>query len=129
MRNMIQTSALTRRFGHLTAVDALNLAVGEGEMFGLLGPNGAGKTTLIRMLATLLPVTSGEANVAGFDVRRQAALVRAEIGYVPQLVSGDGTLTGYENLLVFAKLYGVPRRERKAPWMAESLRRRPSPDL
>ena len=111
---MIETSALTRRFGGLTAVDGLDLSVGAGEVFGLLGPNGAGKTTVIKMLTTLLPPTSGEARVAGLDVRRRAARVRREIGYVPQLVSVDGTLTGYENLLIFAKLYAVPRSQRQA---------------
>jgi ABC-2 type transport system ATP-binding protein len=112
--NIIETSALTRRFGDLTAVDRLNLSVAAGEVFGLLGPNGAGKTTVIKMLTTLLPPTSGQAKVAGFDVQRRAARVREEIGYVPQLISVDGTLTGYENLLIFAKLYGVLRRERQA---------------
>jgi ABC-2 type transport system ATP-binding protein len=111
--NMIETSSLTRRFGDLTAVDGLDLSVATGEVFGLLGPNGAGKTTVIKMLTTLLPPTSGQAKVAGFDVQRRAARVREEIGYVPQLVSVDGTLTGYENLLIFAKLYSVPRRERQ----------------
>jgi len=114
LMNVIETLALTRRFGDLTAVDNLNLAVDAGEVFGLLGPNGAGKTTVIKMLTTLLPPTSGQAKVAGFDVQRKASRVRAETGYVPQLVSVDGTLTGYENLLIFAKLYGVPRRERQA---------------
>jgi ABC-2 type transport system ATP-binding protein len=112
--NIIETSSLTRCFGELKAVDSLNLSVAAGEVFGLLGPNGAGKTTLIKMLTTLLPPTSGQAKVVGFDVQRRAARVRAEIGYVPQLVSVDGTLTGYENLLIFAKLYGVPRSERQA---------------
>ena len=112
--NMIETSLLTRRFGDLAAVDRLNLSVAEGEVFGLLGPNGAGKTTVIKMLTTLLPPTSGQATVAGFDVQRRSARVRAAIGYVPQLVSVDGTLTAYENLLIFAKLYGVPRTERRA---------------
>jgi ABC-2 type transport system ATP-binding protein len=111
--NIIETSSLTRRFGDLTAVDRLNLSVDAGEVFGLLGPNGAGKTTVIKMLTTLLPPTSGQAKVAGFDVQRRAARVREEIGYVPQLVSVDGTLTGYENLLIFAKLYGVPRSARQ----------------
>ncbi|HVB34122.1 MAG TPA: ATP-binding cassette domain-containing protein [Patescibacteria group bacterium] len=112
--NIIETSLLTRRFGDLTAVDNLNLSIAAGEVFGLLGPNGAGKTTLVKMLTTLLPPTSGQARVAGFDVRRHAAQVRAEIGYVPQLVSVDGTLTGYENLLIFAKVYSVPRPDRQA---------------
>jgi len=111
---IVETNALTRRFGDLTAVDKVDLGITEGEIFGLLGPNGAGKTTVIKMLTTLLPPTSGKAVVAGFDVERQAARVRAAIGYVPQLISVDGTLTAYENLLIFAKLYGVPRAERRA---------------
>jgi ABC-2 type transport system ATP-binding protein len=111
--SILKTNGLTRRFGDLTAVDGLNLAVAEGEVFGLLGPNGAGKSTVIKMLTTLLPPTAGTAEVAGFDIRRQPARVRAAIGYVPQLISVDGALTGYENLLFFAKLYGVPRRVRR----------------
>jgi ABC-2 type transport system ATP-binding protein len=111
---ILETSGLTRRFGDLTAVDDLNLAVAEGEVFGLLGPNGAGKTTVIKMLTTLLPPTAGTATVAGFDIRQRPAQVRASIGYVPQLVSVDGALTGYENLLFFAKLYGVPRPLRRS---------------
>jgi ABC-2 type transport system ATP-binding protein len=110
---ILETKGLTRRFGDLTAVDNLNLAVAEGEVFGLLGPNGAGKTTVIKMLTTLLPPTAGTATIAGFDIRRQPARVRGTIGYVPQLVSVDGALTGYENLLIFAKLYGVPRSLRR----------------
>jgi ABC-2 type transport system ATP-binding protein len=109
---MLQTDALTRRFGRLTAVDAFTLSVKAGEVFGLLGPNGAGKSTAIKMLTTLLPPTAGAARVAGFDIVRQAAQVRRVIGYVPQLLSADGALTGYENLLVFARLYELPRRER-----------------
>jgi ABC-2 type transport system ATP-binding protein len=112
--NILETTGLTRRFGDLTAVDNLNLTVAEGEVFGLLGPNGAGKTTVIKMLTTLLPLTAGTATIAGFDIRRQPARVRASIGYVPQLVSVDGALTGYENLLFFAKLYGVPRVLRRS---------------
>ena len=114
MQIVIETTALTRRFGDLTAVDKLNLTVEASELFGLLGPNGTGKTTVIEMLTTLLPPTSGEAKVAGFDVRRKAARVRAETGYVPQLVSVDGTLTGYGNLLIFAKLYDIPSAERSS---------------
>src|SRR5918911_1756044 len=110
---ILETQALTRRFGGLTAVDALTVSVGRGEGFGLLGPNGAGKTTVIKMLTTLLPPTSGVARVAGFDVARQAAEVRRRIGYVPQMLSVDGALTGYENLHIFAKLYDIPRAERR----------------
>ena len=109
---MLQTEALTRRFGTLIAVDALTLSIKAGEVFGLLGPNGAGKSTVIKMLTTLLPPTAGSAHVAGFDIVRQAAQVRRVIGYVPQLLSADGALTGYENLLVFARLYELPHRER-----------------
>jgi ABC-2 type transport system ATP-binding protein len=91
-----------------------------GEIFGLLGSNGAGKTTLIKMLTTLLPPSDGTATVAGFDIRREPARVRRAIGYVPQLLSADGNLTGEENLLFAAKLYDVPRREREAR-LAEAL--------
>jgi ABC-2 type transport system ATP-binding protein len=111
---VIETSALTRRFGSLMAVDGLTMSVEPGEIFGLLGPNGAGKTTAIKMLTTLLPPTSGEATVAGFSITRHAAQVRQVIGYVPQMLSADATLTGYENLWVFARLYDIPRAEREA---------------
>jgi ABC-2 type transport system ATP-binding protein len=110
---ILQTRQLTRRFGAVTAVNRLTLSIESGEIFGLLGPNGAGKTTTIKILATLLPPTSGTATVAGYDVSRQAPAVRRVIGYVPQLLSADGALTGYENLLIFAKLYDIPRRERE----------------
>jgi ABC-2 type transport system ATP-binding protein len=109
---MLETCDLTRRFGSLVAVAGLSLEVEAGRIFGLLGSNGAGKTTVIKMLTTLLPPTSGTATVAGFDIARDAARVRRVIGYVPQLISADGNLTGYENLLIFAKLYDIPRRER-----------------
>ena len=82
-------------------------------MFGLVGPNGAGKTTVIKMLTTLLPPTSGEAWVSGYDVVQHAAQVRRVIGYVPQLLSADSSLTGRENLLIFAKLYHIPRTDRE----------------
>src|ERR1041384_3169162 len=110
---ILETQALTRKFDKLTAVDAMSLAIEPGEVFGLLGPNGAGKTTAIKMLTTLLPPTTGQASIAGFDVVRNASSVRRLIGYVPQSISVDGSLTGYENLLIFAKLYDLPARERK----------------
>ena len=99
---ILETQALTRHFGKMTAVDGLTIAVEAGEVFGLLGPNGAGKSTAIKMLTTLLPPSSGRAKIAGFDIKSQAAQVRRCIGYVPQVLSADGTLTGYENLLIFA---------------------------
>jgi ABC-2 type transport system ATP-binding protein len=110
--NVVEIQSLTKRFGELTAVDALTLGVESGEIFGLLGPNGAGKSTAIKMLTTLLPPTGGTATVAGHGRREHPRKVRASIGYVPQLLSADGTLTGHENLLLFAKLYDIPRRQR-----------------
>jgi ABC-2 type transport system ATP-binding protein len=109
----VQTLGLTRRFGDVVAVDGLDLTV-DDEVFGLLGPNGAGKTTTIKMLITLLPPTSGDARVAGFDIAREAGLVRRRIGYVPQLLSADGALTGRENLELSAALYHLPRATRSA---------------
>jgi ABC-2 type transport system ATP-binding protein len=112
--SVIATTALTRRYDHLVAVDRLDLEVRQGVIFGLLGPNGAGKTTTIKMLTTLLPPTSGAAWVAGFEVAKDPREVRARIGYVPQLVSADGALTARENLVLSAKLYAIPRAERRA---------------
>jgi len=111
--SVLETKQLTRRFGDLVAVDSISIQVQAGQMFGLLGSNGAGKTTAVKMLTTLLPPTSGTATVAGFDIGREASKVRRSIGYVPQMISADGNLTGYENLLIFAKLYDIPRRERE----------------
>lgn len=110
---IIVTDRLTRRFGQLTAVKELSMSVRAGEVFCLVGPNGAGKTTTIKMLITLLPPSAGKATIAGFDIVKQAAEVRRVIGYVPQVISADGSLTGYENLLVFAKLYDIPRPQRQ----------------
>ena len=106
-RCAIETAGLSRRFGSYLAVDRLNLRVRKGIVFGLLGPNGAGKTTIIKMLTTLLPPSSGSATVAGFDVVAQSRAVRGRIGYVPQLLSADGALTGRENLGLSAALYGM----------------------
>lgn len=110
----IKTLALTRQFGSLTAVDHIELRVPHGEIFGLLGANGAGKSTVIKMLTTLLTPTSGSAEVGGYDIVKSPAEVRRSIGYVSQLLSADGALTGYENLLLSARLYGLPRAERSA---------------
>src|SRR5436853_1812435 len=113
-QSIIEVDKLSKRFGDKAAVDEVTFEMRRGEVFGLLGPNGAGKTTAIKMLTTLLPPTSGDARIAGFSITRQAAAVRRTIGYVPQALSADGTLTGYENLLIFAKLYDIPRSERLA---------------
>lgn len=108
----IEVDHLTKRFGDLLAVNDVSFTVDEGEIFGLLGPNGAGKTTLIRMMTTLTPKTSGSARVAGFDVSRQADSVRNSIGVIPQGFTSDPELTAEENLMLHAKLYGVPSAER-----------------
>jgi ABC-2 type transport system ATP-binding protein len=105
---------LTKRFGPVTAVDDIDLDVRPGEILGLLGPNGAGKSTTIKMLITLLPPTAGSATVAGADVVREPAIVRRRIGYVPQLVSADGSLTARENLRLSARLYHLTRSSREA---------------
>jgi ABC-2 type transport system ATP-binding protein len=110
---MINTKKLTKRFNGLTAVDALDLDVGEGEVFGLLGPNGAGKTTTISMLITLLKPTSGTATVNGFDIERQKAQVKKNIGIVFQEPSVDDLLTGRENLEMHTMLYSMPQGIRK----------------
>ena len=111
---VVEIEKLSRRFGTFTAVDSLTLVANAGEVFGLLGSNGAGKSTTIKMLTTLLPPSSGEARVGGFSITTQPVEVRRAIGYVPQAVSVDGSLTGYENLLIFAKLYDIPRSEQQA---------------
>ena len=108
----IEVLDIRKRFGDFTAVAGVSFAVQPGEVFGLLGPNGAGKSTLIRMLTTLLPPTSGTAKVAGFDVAKQADGVRRSIGVIPQALTSDLELSVEENLIIFAKLYGVPRAKR-----------------
>src|ERR1700739_3166518 len=110
----IETLDLTRAFGSLVAVNNVSFRVSYGSIFGLLGPNGAGKSTTIKMLATLLEPSSGTARVAGFDVVESPAEVRRRIGYVPQLVSADGGLTGWENLDFSGRLYGIHGAERKS---------------
>jgi ABC-2 type transport system ATP-binding protein len=112
--NAIDVQGLTLRFGHLTAVDHIDLQVPYGIIFGLLGANGAGKSSTIKMLTTLLPPTSGSARVAGYDICANPHEVRRRIGYVPQMLSADGALTGRENLLLSARLYGVPGSERRS---------------
>src|SRR5438477_11455877 len=111
---MIEVVDLVKRIGENIAVDRVSFSVSRREVFGLLGPNGAGKSTIIKILTTLLPPTGGQASVVGYDVTKQPMAVRRRIGYVPQALSADGNLTGYENLMVFAKLYDVPRREQRS---------------
>jgi ABC-2 type transport system ATP-binding protein len=109
----IETTALSKRFGDVVAVDGIDLVVAQGAFFGLLGSNGAGKSTTIKMLTTLLTPTSGTARVAGHDIVGEARDVRRRIGYVPQMLSADGGLTGVENLLLSAQLYRIPVGERR----------------
>src|SRR6202171_350424 len=109
----IEVDRLTKKFGDFVADDEVSFTVPAGEIYGLLGPNGAGKSTLIRMLTTLLPPTSGQALVNGFDVVKQADGVRRSIGVIPQALTSDLELSVEENLIIFAKLYGVPRAKRK----------------
>jgi ABC-2 type transport system ATP-binding protein len=110
----IATTGLTRRFSDTVAVDHIDLHIPYGQIFGLLGPNGAGKSTTIKMLTTLLDPSSGTAEIAGFDIVKAPEEVRRRIGYVPQMLSADGALTGRENLTLSAKLYGMARRERNS---------------
>jgi ABC-2 type transport system ATP-binding protein len=109
----VRVRGLTYRFKDHTAVDHLDLDVGTGEVFGLLGPNGAGKTTTLRVLTTLLPLQDGVATIFGHDVRRRAIAIRRLLGYVPQQLSADAALTGRENVMLFARLFDVPRRHRR----------------
>ena len=109
----IAVEHIVKKYGEFTAVDDISFAVDEGETFGLLGPNGAGKSTLIRMMTTLLPITSGVARIAGHDVRREPDAARRAIGVIPQALTSDLDLTVEENLNIYAKLYDVPPRERK----------------
>jgi ABC-2 type transport system ATP-binding protein len=109
----IDVQNIVKKFGDFTAVKGISFQVQQGEVFGLLGPNGAGKSTLIRMLVTLLPPTSGTALINGFDVARQPDDVRRSIGVIPQAMTSDLELSVEENLIIFAKLYGVPRDTRK----------------
>lgn len=109
----IETHGLTRYFGDLCAVDHLDLSI-DREIFGLLGPNGSGKTTTVLMLTTLLSPTKGSGKVCGFDITREGGNVRKKISYVPQDMAVDIKLTGRENVLFFAHLYGVPNPKDRA---------------
>ncbi|MCQ5341003.1 MAG: ATP-binding cassette domain-containing protein [Candidatus Methanomethylicia archaeon] len=110
MEEVIRAENLTKVFNkNIIAVDHINFSVYEGEIFGFLGPNGAGKTTTINMLTTVLKPTEGTASILGFDIVKQANEVRKVIGVVPQEYTADEDLTGYENIMLCADLYGVPR--------------------
>ena len=109
----IRVVDIVKRYGNFTAVNGVSFDVAEGEIFGLLGPNGAGKSTLIRMMTTLLEITSGAAYIEGYDVRKDADKARRCMGVIPQAMTSDGDLTVWENLSIYSKLYGIPTDERE----------------
>jgi ABC-2 type transport system ATP-binding protein len=111
--NAIEVDHIVKKFGDFTAVDDVSFYVKEGEIFGLLGPNGAGKSTLIRMMTTLIPITSGRATIAGHDVKTDPDDARRSIGVIPQALTSDIDLTVEENMSIYAKLYDVPAKKRK----------------
>ncbi len=109
----IEVEHIVKKYGDFTAVDDVSFNVKEGEIFGLLGPNGAGKSTLIRMMTTLIPITSGKARVSGHDVAKEPNAARRMIGVIPQALTSDLDLTVAENMNIYAKLYDVPAKERQ----------------
>jgi ABC-2 type transport system ATP-binding protein len=113
MTEAIVVEDLVKLYPKVRAVDGISFTIPEREIFGLLGPNGAGKTTTIRILLTLIQPTSGKISVFGVDALAYPDEVREMAGYVPQDVSVDGEMTGYENILIYAKLYGMPGNQRK----------------
>jgi ABC-2 type transport system ATP-binding protein len=108
----IEVDHMVKKFGDFTAVNDVSFYVARQEIFGLLGPNGAGKTTLIRIMTTLTPPTSGTARIGGHDIRTDADGVRNVLGVIPQAFTSDPELTAKENMLIHAKLYGVPAERR-----------------
>ena len=110
----VEATGLVKRFGDVTAVDGIDLAVRTGEIFGVLGPNGAGKTTMLRMLTTLLPIDGGRASIFGVDVASQPHQIRQLVGVTGQYASVDENLTATENLWLFGRLLGLPSKQAKA---------------
>jgi ABC-2 type transport system ATP-binding protein len=110
---IISVQGLTKKFDKFTAVNNISFSVDQGEIFAFLGPNGAGKTTTIKMLITLLSPTTGDAIIDGHSISKEANEVRRVIGYVPQMISVDGTLTADENMMLLARLYDIPGKERR----------------
>ncbi len=111
MDKAIVVNNLTKRFGNFTAVDNISFEVEKGEVFGFLGANGAGKTTAMRMLCGLVKPTLGEATVAGFDIRRQSEKIKKNIGYMSQKFALYEDLKVWENIKLFAGIYGIKRKE------------------
>ncbi len=120
---MIEVCGLTKSFKEVHAVQNVSFDVAPGECFALLGPNGAGKSTTIKMLITMISPDSGDAKVNGFSLKKESARIRESIGYVPQSLSVDGSLTGLENLTIFGKLYGLTKAQLKerVPQILEML--------
>ena len=113
-KKMIVVESLSKIFnGKLKAVDNVSFEVNQGEIFGFLGPNGAGKSTTINMLTTLMKPTSGKAEISGFDIAKHASDVRRSVGVVPQEYTADEDLTGHDNIILCADLYGIPRSNSK----------------
>ena len=110
---IIQVSDLTKRYGEILAVDHINFEVEKGEVFGFLGPNGAGKTTTIRMLTGLSKPTDRKASILGFDINSQIVQIKKHIGVVPEISNLYDELSGFDNLLFMAQLYGVARTQRR----------------
>src|SRR3954471_14821513 len=110
----VRAEGLVKTFGDQRAVDQVDLEVRRGQVFGVLGPNGAGKTTMLKMLATLLPIDGGRAEIFGHDVRREPHVVRQLLGVTGQYASVDENLTATENLMLFARLQGVAKAEARA---------------
>jgi ABC-2 type transport system ATP-binding protein len=108
---IVKVEGLSKSYGKFKAVDNISFGVKEGEIFGFLGPNGAGKTTTINMLTTLIRPSSGDATVCGYDIRKDANEVRRSVGVVPQEYTADEDMTGLNNILLCADLYGMPRRD------------------
>jgi ABC-2 type transport system ATP-binding protein len=112
-RAIVKVEGLSKSFGNLKAVDGVSFEIEEGEIFGFLGPNGAGKTTTINMLTTLLRASGGKAEVNGLDIHKHANEVRRNVGVVPQEYTADEDLTGLQNIILCADLYGIPRSNSK----------------
>ncbi|OUO36685.1 ABC transporter [Muribaculum sp. An289] len=121
--NVIEVEGLTKVFGDFTAVDHISFSVAKGEIFGFLGANGAGKTTAMKMLCGLSRPTSGHATVAGYDINTEAEEVKRNIGYMSQKFSLYEDLTVYENIELFAGIYGMKRKDisRKAVTILKKL--------
>ena len=118
---IVKVENLSKNFGSLKAVDGVSFEIREGEIFGFLGPNGAGKSTTINMLTTLLRSSSGTAEINGLDIHKHPNEVRRNVGVVPQEYTADEDLTGLQNIILCADLYGIPRSDSK-PHAVELLK-------